>query len=92
MQMDGTFGMTGGISEMLIQSHAGVIELLPAIPACWKDGHVRGIRARGNITVNMEWTDGKVTQYKLRTTSPNPAPVTVVVNGERQQITPAVEK
>ncbi len=88
MQMDGTFGMTGGMSEMLIQSHAGVIELLPAIPACWKDGHVKGIRARGNITVDMEWKDGKVTTYTLRTTTPSPAPVTVIVNGERQQVTP----
>ena len=88
MQMDGTFGMTGGMSEMLIQSHAGVIELLPALPAEWANGHVRGIRARGNITVDMEWKDGKVTQYQLRTTSPNPAPVTVIVNGERRQVTP----
>lgn len=88
MQMDGTFGMTGGMSEMLIQSHAGVIELLPALPAEWANGHVKGIRARGNITVDMEWKDGKVTQYQLRTTSPNPAPVTVIVNGERRQVTP----
>ena len=88
MQMDGTFGMTGGMSEMLIQSHAGVIELLPALPAEWANGHVKGIRARGNITVDMEWKDGKVTQYQLRTTSPNPAPVTVIVNGERKQATP----
>ena len=88
MQMDGTFGMTGGMSEMLIQSHAGVIELLPAQPAEWANGHVKGIRARGNITVDMEWKDGKVTQYQLRTTSPNPAPVTVIVNGERRQATP----
>ena len=92
MQMDGTFGMTGGISEMLLQSHAGVIELLPALPASWKDGHVRGIRARGNITVSMEWKDGKVTSYTLTTSSPAPAPVTVIVNGERRQITPTVVK
>ncbi len=88
MQMDGTFGMPGGMSEMLIQSHAEAIELLPALPAAWKDGKVKGIRARGNITVNMEWKDGKVTSYTLTTTTPDPAPVTVIVNGERKQVVP----
>jgi len=91
MQMDGTFGMTGGMSEMLLQSHAGVIELLPAIPASWANGSVKGIRARGNVTVDMEWKDGKVTAYSLTTTTPNPAPVTVVVNGERVLVTPTVK-
>ena len=92
MQMDGTFGMPAGISEMLLQSHAGVIELLPAIPRAWKNGSVRGLRARGNITVDMAWKNGKVTSYKLTTTTGNPAPVTVVANGKRQQITPEVVK
>ena len=92
MQMDGTYGMTGGMSEMLIQSHAGVIDLLPAIPEAWKDGSVRGIRARGNITVDMSWKDGQVTSYKLTTTTPNPAPVTVRVNGLRYQLIPDVVK
>ena len=92
MQMDGTYGMTGGMSEMLIQSHAGLIELLPAIPSVWKNGHVRGIRARGNITVDMEWKNGKVTSFKLTTTTPNPTPITVRFNGKRTQITPDVVK
>lgn len=90
MQMDGTYGMPGGMSEMLIQSHAGTIELLPAIPAAWANGSVRGIRARGNITVDMAWKDGKVTSYTLTTTTPDPEPVTVLVNGERRQVTPKV--
>ncbi len=92
MQMDGTFGMTGGMSEMLIQSHAGVIDLLPAIPHDWKDGSVRGIRARGNITVDMQWKNGQVTSFKLTTTTPDPAPVTVKFNGKRARITPDVVK
>ena len=92
MQMDGTYGMTGGMSEMLIQSHAGVIDLLPAMPDAWKDGSVRGIRARGNITVDMTWKDGQVTSFKLTTTTPNPAPVTVKFNGKRVRITPDVVK
>ena len=88
MQMDGTFGRPGGMSEMLLQSHAGVIELLPAIPSAWANGSVKGIRARGNITVDMEWQGGQVTSYTLTTTTPEPAPVTVLVNGERKQVTP----
>ena len=86
MQMDGSFGMTGGISEMLVQSHAGQIVLLPTLPAAWKDGHVKGIRARGNITIDMEWQDGKITSYKL--TSPVHEPVTVIVEGEALQVRP----
>ena len=91
MQMDGTYGMPGGMSEMLLQSHADAIEMLPAIPASWANGSVKGIRARGNVTVDMEWKDGKVTAYSLTTTTPNPAPVTVVVNGERVLVTPTVK-
>lgn len=91
MQMDGSFGMTGGMSEMLVQSHAGQIALLPTLPEAWKNGHVTGIRARGNITIDMAWQDGRVTEYSLRTTTPNPAPVTLVVNGETKQVTPTVE-
>ncbi len=92
MQMDGTYGMTGGISEMLIQSHAGKIELLPTLPAAWKDGYVRGIRSRGDITVDMEWKNGKVTTYALTTSSSNPKPVTVIVNGEAKKVTPTAKK
>lgn len=92
MQLDGTFGITGGMSEILLQSHAGQIELLPTLPQAWANGSVSGIRARGNITVDMKWKDGKVTDYKLRTTNTAPKPVKVVVNGETKEITPTVEK
>jgi alpha-L-fucosidase 2 len=92
MQMDGTYGMTGGMSEMLIQSHAGQIELLPTLPDAWKNGSVKGIRARGNITVDMKWKDGKVTAYKLTTTTPNPQPVKLIVNGKEKSVTPEVVK
>lgn len=92
MQMDGTFGMPAGISEMFLQSHAGAIELLPAVPEVWSTGSVRGIRARGNITVDMAWEKGKVTEFSLTTTTPNPEPVTVIVNGERRQVVPQVKE
>ncbi len=91
MQMDGTYGMTGGMSEMLVQSHAGQIELLPTLPEAWSDGYVKGIRARGDITIDMEWKGGKVTRYKLSSGS-NTEPVTVVVNGKKTKVTPSKEK
>ncbi len=87
MQMDGTFGMTGGMSEMLVQSHAGQIELLPALPEAWADGYVKGIRARGNITINMEWKNGKVTKYQLTSDSAS-EPVTVILNGKKARVSP----
>ena len=79
-QIDGNFGGAAGIAEMLIQSHAGKVELLPAIPDAWKaSGTVKGLKARGNYTVDFAWKDGKISNYKLH--SVKNKKVTLVVNG-----------
>lgn len=98
-QIDANLGATAGLCEMLVQSHErdgvsganepgaseeSVVRLLPALPQAWTNGSVKGLCARGGFTVDMEWRDGRVVSYHLRSSKPRQA--IVRINGEEQII------
>ena len=64
-QIDGNFGGTAGVTEMLLQSHAGFIHLLPSLPEAWSEGAVSGLEARGNFMVSLRWQGGELSEVTL---------------------------
>jgi alpha-L-fucosidase 2 len=83
-QIDGNFGGTAGVCEMLMQSGDNQIELLPALPEQWKDGCVSGLCARGGFEVNFKWKDGKVRDCSIK--AKTNSTVTLLYNGQQKTI------
>ncbi|WP_338394939.1 glycoside hydrolase family 95 protein [Fulvitalea axinellae] len=76
-QIDGNFGFTAGVTEMLVQSHAGQIVLLPALPKDWETGEISGVKARGAFEINMKWDEGKVKEASVKSLKGNDCSISI---------------
>jgi alpha-L-fucosidase 2 len=84
-QIDGNFGGTAGVSEMLLQSHNGIVRLLPALPAVWKKGGVKGLKARGGFTVDIKWENGELTGATIHADSDGQ--IVIAYKNEKDKVT-----
>jgi len=92
LQVDGTFGITAALVEMLLQSHENELYLLPARHSSWKKGRIQGLRARGGFEISMEWDEGRLTEAVIQSFGGNPCrvrtsqEVEVIFNGQSVEI------
>jgi alpha-L-fucosidase 2 len=81
-QIDGNLGATAGVAEMLLQSHAGELRILPALPAAWPNGRVTGLRARGGYEVDITWKDGRAREVRIKCAVDGPVRVRLSGKGD----------
>ncbi len=86
-QIDGNFGATAGVAEMLVQSHNGEVHLLPALPAAWPTGSVTGLRARGGITLDLAWEKGQLISARIHTTKNGKVHLRTALSSEKYALT-----